>query len=68
MTAASGRRPVHNGLAGGQNSETVQFTPVEDPAGSEGTRPTGISNLGVIVGFYTDSSGIIHGFERSPAR
>jgi len=44
------------------------FTPVEDPAGPEGTGPSGISNLGVIVGSYIDSSGIIHGFERSPAR
>lgn len=44
------------------------FTPVEDPAGTEGTRPTGISNLGAVVGFYTDNSGTIHGFERIPAR
>lgn len=44
------------------------FTSVEDPAGTEGTRPTGISNLGVIVGFFTDSSGTVHGFERRPAR
>jgi hypothetical protein len=28
---------------------------------------TGINNLGVIVGFYVDSSGGLHGFELSPA-
>lgn len=44
------------------------FTPVEDPAGTEGTDLTGISNLGVVVGFYIDSSGNSHGFELSPAR
>jgi probable HAF family extracellular repeat protein len=44
------------------------FTPVEDPAGAEGTDVTGISNLGVVVGFYIDSSGNSHGFELSPAR
>ncbi len=44
------------------------FTPVEDPAGAEGTDITGISNLGVIVGFYTDSNAINHGFELTPAR
>ena len=30
---------------------------------AEGTNPEGISNCGVIVGFYTDSSGNNHGFE-----
>ena len=43
------------------------FTPVEDPAGAEGTDLTGISNLGVVVGFYIDSSGNTHGFELTPA-
>ena len=43
------------------------FTPVEDPAGTAGTNVAGISNLGVIVGFYVDSSGNFHGFELSPA-
>jgi hypothetical protein len=41
------------------------FTPVEDPAGTEGTDLTGISNLGVVVGFYLDGT---HGFELSPTR
>ena len=44
------------------------FTPVEDPAGTEGTDLTGVSNLGVVVGFYIDSSGNTHGFELSPTR
>jgi len=43
------------------------FTPVEDPAGTEGTDLTGISHLGVVVGFYLDSTGT-HGFELSPTR
>ena len=42
--------------------------PVEDPAGPGGTNAGGISNRGVIVGFYFDSSGSIHGFELSPPR
>jgi probable HAF family extracellular repeat protein len=33
-----------------------------------GTAPQGISNRGVIVGFYTDASGNNHGFEYSPGR
>jgi probable HAF family extracellular repeat protein len=44
------------------------FTPVEDPAGTAGSNVTGISNRGVIVGFYVDSNGNSHGFELSPAR
>ena len=44
------------------------FTPVEDPLGTAGTNVAGISNLGVIVGFYVDSSGNLHGFELPPAR
>jgi hypothetical protein len=43
------------------------FTPVEDPAGTAGTNVAAINNLGVIVGFYVDSSGDLHGFELSPA-
>jgi hypothetical protein len=42
------------------------FTAVEDPAGTAGTNVAGINNLGVIVGFYVDSSGNFHGFELSP--
>ena len=34
----------------------------------QGTNLAGISNNGVIVGFYTDSNAINHGFELTPAR
>ena len=34
----------------------------------QGTNLAGISNNGVIVGFYTDSTAINHGFELTPAR
>jgi hypothetical protein len=44
------------------------FNPVEDPAGTAGTNVAGINNLGLIVGFYVDSSGNFHGFELSPAQ
>jgi hypothetical protein len=44
------------------------FTPVEDPAGTNGTNPGGISNAGLVVGYYVDSSITLHGFELSPAR
>jgi hypothetical protein len=44
------------------------FTPVEDPLGTAGTNVAGISNLGVIAGFYVDSDGNFHGFELNPAR
>ncbi len=39
------------------------FTTLDDPlAGSEGTWPFAINNLGQIVGNYFDSKGISHGF------
>jgi hypothetical protein len=57
-----------NGLFHGFIDRRGVFTPVEDPAGAEGTNLAGISNHGVIVGFYTDGNAINHGFELTPAR
>jgi hypothetical protein len=54
--------------AHGYTERRGEFTPVEDPAGAEGTDVTGISNLGVVTGFYIDSSGNLNGFELTPAR
>ena len=48
------------------------FTTLNDPnagtASGQGTAAQGISNTGVIVGTYVDSSGGQHGFELSPSR
>jgi len=48
------------------------FTTLSDPnagtASGQGTAAQGISNTGVIVGTYVDSSGGQHGFELSPSR
>ena len=48
------------------------FTTLYDPnagtASGQGTAAQGISNTGVIVGIYVDSSGGQHGFELSPSR
>jgi len=48
------------------------FTTLNDPnagtASGQGTAAQGISNTGVIVGIYVDSSGGQHGFELSPSR
>jgi len=47
------------------------FTTIDDPNmatnsnGNRGTQPSGINNLGQIVGSYTDAAGF-HGFIRSP--
>jgi uncharacterized membrane protein len=47
------------------------FTTIDDPnmatnsSGNRGTQPSGINNLGQIVGSYTDAAGF-HGFIRSP--
>jgi hypothetical protein len=57
-----------NGLFHGFTERRGVFTTVEDPAGAEGTNLAGISNRGEIVGFYTDSNAVNHGFELSPAR
>jgi hypothetical protein len=56
-----------SGVVHGFTEQHGVFTPVQDPAGTEGTDLTGISNLGVVVGFYLDSTGT-HGFELNPAR
>jgi hypothetical protein len=44
------------------------FTKINDPAGAKGTAAEGISNTGVVAGFYTDSHGTNHGSTFSPAR
>ncbi len=56
-----------NGLFHGFTEVRGVFTPIEDPAGAEGTDLAGISNRGVIVGFYTDSNAVNHGFELTSA-
>ena len=43
--------------------EGGQFTVIDDPnAGPQGTSAQGINNVDQIVGFYTDSAGMTHGF------
>jgi hypothetical protein len=37
-----------------------------DPSGSQGTYPSGISDVGVITGDYYDSNSVSHGFVRTP--
>jgi hypothetical protein len=37
-----------------------------DPSGSQGTYPSGISDVGVITGDYYDSNNVSHGFVRTP--
>jgi len=44
------------------------FTPIDDPAGTEGTNLAGISNRGVIVGFCTGNNAVNHGFELAAGR
>ena len=39
---------------------------IDDPLGIEGTQITGINKFGEIVGFYTDGSGLNHGFFAMP--
>jgi len=44
-----------------------KFTTIDDPAGAQGTAPEGLSNAGIVAGFYTDASGNNHGFTFTPA-
>ena len=53
------------------NTNTGSFTFLDDPAaafhnGVEVTQITGITNSGVIAGFYTDANGIAHSFIANP--
>jgi hypothetical protein len=52
------------------NTQTGQYTFLDDPSaafnnGVEVTQITGISNSGEITGFYSDASGVFHGFVAS---
>jgi hypothetical protein len=53
------------------NTHTGQYTFLDDPNeafdnGVEVTQITGINNAGEITGFYTDASGVAHGFVAKP--
>lgn len=53
------------------NLSTGAYTFLDDPSegfdnGVEVTQITGINNLGQITGFYSDSSGVFHGFVADP--
>jgi len=53
------------------NTKTGQYTFLDDPSeafdnGVEVTQITGINNSGEITGFYTDASGVAHGFVAKP--
>ncbi len=53
------------------NTNTGAYTFLDDPAeqfdnGTETTQITGINNSGEIAGFYSDGSGVFHGFVACP--
>lgn len=53
------------------NTLTGQYTFLDDPAeqfnsGVEVTQITGINNAGDLTGFYSDASGVFHGFVATP--
>jgi hypothetical protein len=55
------------------NTNTVQYTFLDDPNaafdnGVEVTQITGITNSGEITGFYSDASGVFHGFVATIAK
>jgi hypothetical protein len=55
------------------NTNTGQYTFLDDPkeafsGGVEVTQITGITNSGEITGFYSDSSGVFHGFVATLAK
>jgi hypothetical protein len=50
-------------LEAGAGAATFTFTTF-DPPGSTSTTPSGITEDGVIIGYYTDASGVVHGFMR----
>jgi hypothetical protein len=52
-------------FAGFRRTATNKFHRIVFP-GSTDTRCRGINNAGVIVGRYTDSSGVIHGYQMTP--
>jgi hypothetical protein len=54
------------------NTKTGAYTFLDDPSeqfsdGVEVTQITGINNSGEIAGFYSDASGVFHGFVACPS-
>ena len=43
-------------------AQTYSFQTLDDPSGAKATTPTGINDLGQVVGTYTDASSVDHGF------
>ena len=54
-----------SGPFSGYTKVGTTFTSVTFPGSTE-TRVRGINNAGTIVGRYTDSNGVIHGFSGTP--
>jgi hypothetical protein len=52
-------------LEAGAGAATFTFVTI-DPPGSTMTVPSGITDDGVIIGYYINSSGVYHGFMRTP--
>jgi hypothetical protein len=63
------RRPLRrHGFIDRREAFTTVNAPHAGTASGQGTAAQDISNTGVIVGTYFDSSGGLHGFELSPSR
>src|SRR5208337_2848287 len=45
---------------------TIHVKAVNDPLGSQGSAVNNINSLGIVVGSYTDASGVYHGFVSTP--
>jgi hypothetical protein len=58
---------AENGPAYGYIYKNGQFTAIKDPLGPYGIYLDGANDSGAIVGFYGDSSNLIHGFELTPS-
>ena len=55
-----------SGIQGGFELSGHTFTPLNDPAGVDGTAPQSISDSGIVTGFYLDTGDHAHGFVFTP--
>ena len=65
-TECGGLLSSSTGILGGFELMGNAFTPLNDPAGVNGTAPQAISDSGIVTGFYLGAGFHAHGFVFTP--